>query len=100
MIVVLVYLAVDGCCDVLVPLRLNGFVCHGGCNSLVDRCVVVAGFGHEVRNGLAGFVHDEYLLKCFGVEDMKGEEVGSREARCRGKWLIVKYLRSKELDSG
>ena len=66
-IVILVYLTVDGCRDVLVQFRLNGFVCHGGCNSLADRCVVVTGFGHEVRNGLAGFVHDEFVLECFGV---------------------------------
>jgi hypothetical protein len=64
-VVVLVYFAVGGGDDFLVPDRFYNFVLNSRSDSFVDSGVVVSRLGDEVLDGCFGFLHFEGVL--FGM---------------------------------
>lgn len=58
-VVILVDFLVDGCVDLLVLSRLDGFVGDGWGSLFVDRSVVVSGVGQEFVHCCLGLLHYE-----------------------------------------
>lgn len=56
-VVVLVDLFVNSCVHLLMLMRLDCLMLHGGVDIFVDSRLVVSGLGHEAGDGFLGLIH-------------------------------------------